>query len=108
MHGAAGRGRDAVGVRTIEGEIAGGGIVRSVAKKADPAAAAKDWHHHFTAGGGTAGHSEHSGAAASLGECADLFGAGAGGLGAGRGDGWASILPSGAAASRLAPRRRGR
>src|SRR6266853_1095444 len=50
--------------------------------------AAQNWHHHFTAGGGAAGHSEHSGAAASLGQCADLSGAGAGGFGAGRGDGW--------------------
>src|SRR5271157_1993522 len=75
------RGGAAVGVRTIEGEIAGGRIVRGITKKADPAVAAANWHYHFSAGGGAPRHPEHSGSASSLGECADLTGAGAGRLG---------------------------
>ena len=70
------------------------GLFEAARKKADPAVAAANWHHHFTAGSGAAGHPEHSGAAASLGECADLSGAGAGRLGAGRGDGRAAALSS--------------
>src|ERR1039458_9490222 len=60
----------------------------------EPKVAAADWDYYFTAGSGAAGHPEHFGAKASLRECADLSGAGARGLGAGRGDGGASILSS--------------
>ena len=82
-HRAQGRGRSADCVRATEGEAASGRIVRGRAKEGDPGLAGADWDCDFSAGGGAARHSQYLAAAASLGECGDLSGAGAGRGGAG-------------------------